>query len=85
MQRFIYIVSYIVTMATTIQISTDLLKELKKRKIYGKESYEEVIWDLIEDTMEISDETKRQIETARLEIKQGKYYTLTEVKKKLGL
>ena len=33
-------------MATTIQVSEQLVDTLKKRKQYGKESYEEVIWDL---------------------------------------
>src|SRR3989344_4612449 len=50
--------------ATTIQVSEELLDELKIRKISDKESYEEIIWDLIDDTMELSDETKREIEKA---------------------
>ena len=33
-------------MSTTIQVSEKLQKELAKRKIYEKETYEEVIWDL---------------------------------------
>jgi len=72
-------------MATTIQVSEKLIKELKNRKMYDKESYEEVIWDLIEDTMELSEETKKDIELARAEIKAGKFHTLEEVKKELGL
>ncbi|MEK6899964.1 MAG: hypothetical protein AABX05_02460 [Nanoarchaeota archaeon] len=72
-------------MATTIQVSRELLETLQKKKLYSKESYEEVIWDLVEDTMELSEETKRDIEAARAEVKAGKVYTLSEVKKKLGL
>jgi len=72
-------------MATSIQISEDLQKELIKRKLYDKETYEEVIWDLIEDSMELSEQTKSEIEQARKEIKAGKTYTLTQVKKGLGL
>ena len=49
-------------MATTIQISSDLLQELKIRKLYNKESYEEIIWDLLEDSMELSQETLTRIE-----------------------
>ena len=41
-------------MATTIQVSNKLAQELKNRKMYDKESYEEIIWDLIEDTVELS-------------------------------
>ncbi|MEK6937243.1 MAG: hypothetical protein AABW58_04185 [Nanoarchaeota archaeon] len=72
-------------MATTIQVSEDLLGTLKKKKLYDKESYEEVIWDLIEDSMELSEETKKDIEEARLEFKAGKFYTHEQIKKKLGL
>ncbi|MDP3698410.1 MAG: hypothetical protein Q8R47_02385 [Nanoarchaeota archaeon] len=72
-------------MATTIQVSRDLLETLQKRKLYNKESYEEVIWDLVEDSMELSEETKRDIEKARAEIKAGKFYTHEQVKKRLGL
>lgn len=69
---------------TTIQIGKDLLEELKKRKMGAKESYEEVIWDLIEDTMELSEETKQAIEQSRQEYKEGKFKTLEEVKNELG-
>ncbi|MBI2657596.1 hypothetical protein HYX08_02770 [Candidatus Woesearchaeota archaeon] len=72
-------------MATTIQISEQLLKELKQKKIYDKESYEEIIWDLLEDSMELSEETKRHMEQSRKEIEQGKTASISEVKKKLGL
>lgn len=78
-------VCYIPAMATTIQVSTQLLGTLKKRKQYDKESYEEVIWNLVEDTKELSEETKKQIEQARADIKAGKSYTHEQVKKKLGL
>ena len=72
-------------MATTIQISENLQQELSKRKLFGRETYEEVIWDLVEDTQELNEETKKEIAEARAEIKQGKYHTLEQVKKKLGL
>ncbi len=79
------IVSYIITMATTIQVSEQLVDALKIRKQYDKESYEEVIWDLVEDTLEINEETKKEIERARADIKAGKFYTHEQVKKELGL
>ena len=72
-------------MATTIQISERLLNQLKGKKIYDKESYEEVIWDLLEDSMELSEETKASINQSEKEIKEGKTISLSEVKKKLGL
>ncbi len=70
-------------MATTIQISKELLEELKKRKIHNKESYENIIWDLLEDTMELSKETRKNIKQAEEEIKKGKVHSLEEVEKQL--
>lgn len=72
-------------MPTTIQVSEKLQKELAKRKVYDKETYEEVIWDLMEDALELDEETRREIDQARQEIKEGKYHTMEEVKKDLGL
>ena len=66
-------------MATTIQVSNKLLKELKNKKMYDKESYEDVIWDLLEDSMELSEETKRRIRKAEKEIREGK--TVPTIKK----
>ncbi|MCX6773691.1 MAG: hypothetical protein NTY68_01685 [Candidatus Micrarchaeota archaeon] len=71
-------------MATTIQVSEDLVRTLKKRKQYDKESYEEVIWNLVEDSLELNEETKKDIEQARKDIKAGKFYTHEQVKKRLG-
>ncbi|MCD6461316.1 MAG: hypothetical protein J7L61_01060 [Thermoplasmata archaeon] len=72
-------------MATSIQVSEALRRELVKRKMYDKETYEEVIWDLIENTRELSEETRREIEEARAEVRAGKVHTLAEVKRELGL
>ncbi len=72
-------------MATSIQISEDLQKELIKRKLSDKETYEEVIWDLVEDSHELSEEEKKEITIARAEIKEGRFHSLAEVKKELGL
>ena len=72
-------------MATTIQVSDGLIEELKNRKMYDKESYEDLIWDLVEDTMELSEETKRHIKQAEKEIKEGRTVPLAEIKNKLRL
>jgi predicted transcriptional regulator len=70
---------------TTIQLSTELLNKLKARKLSDRETYEEVIENLIEDTMELSEETIADIERARAEIKRGEFYTEEEVRKALRL
>ena len=72
-------------MDTTIQVSRNLLQKLKQMKQYDKETYEEIIWDLLEDRMEFSEETKKNIEQSRKEIAEGKTISLEEVRKKYGL
>jgi predicted transcriptional regulator len=72
-------------MVTTIQVSEKLVDELKNRKMYDKESYEEIIWDLLEDSMELSEETKRNIKEAEEDIRKGRVHTHEEVKRELGL
>ena len=69
---------------TTIQISQDLQKEPNKMKLYNKETYEEVIWNIIEDTQELTEQTKKEIELARKEFKQGKFVTHAKLKQELG-
>ncbi len=72
-------------MATTIQVSEALRDALKRRKASNNESYEEVIWDLLEDTMELSDETKKAIEEGLAAYERGEYYTHEQLKKELGI
>lgn len=72
-------------MVKTIRISKELKHELNKRKFSDKDTYEEVIWDILEDTMELSEETKKEIEESRKEIERGEFYTIEQVKKELGI
>ena len=72
-------------MVTTIQISEELQSKLTNRKMFDRETYEEIIWDLLEDTMELSEETKKDIAEAREDIKKGRIYTLDQVRKEAGL
>ncbi len=69
-------------MDTTIQVSHELLKKLAMMKMHEKESYENIIWDLLEDRMELSEETKKNIAKSGQEIKEGKTISLEEIKKK---
>lgn len=75
-------------MDTTIQISKELLEKLKIMKIHNKESYEDLIWDLIEDRMEFSEETKKNIKEYEKDIKEGrtdKFTSLEKVKEELKI
>ncbi len=69
---------------TSIRVSSDLLSALKKFKEEG-DSYEDVIWDFIEPHLELSEQTKREIELAKKEYERGNFVTLEEVKKELGI
>ena len=73
-------------METTIQISRELLNKLQLMKMHSKESYEEIIWDLLEDRMELSKETKKSLAEYEKNVKKGKvkFKTLEQVKRELG-
>ena len=70
-------------METTIQISRELLEKLARMKMHGKESYENIIWDLIEDRLEFSKQTKINIALSEKEIKEGKTTSLEQIRRKL--
>jgi predicted CopG family antitoxin len=71
-------------MDTTIQISNELLERLRGMKAFNKESYENIIWDLIEDRLEFSKQTKENLRKSEEDIKEGKTISLEEIKKKIG-
>ncbi|MBU4483587.1 MAG: hypothetical protein KKG62_05740, partial [Actinobacteria bacterium] len=62
-------------MVTTIQISEELKKELSKKKLSDRETYENIIWYLLEDTMELNEKTKKELEESRIELSEGKINT----------
>ena len=72
-------------METTIRISQEVKKTLDKMKIYERESYNDIIELLIEDTKELNEKTKKEIAEAKKEIKKGNFYTEEEAKKILNL
>jgi len=65
-----------------IQISEDLHKETcKKGSSLKKRPMRKLIWDLVEDSQKLTEQTKKEIAHARGEIEAGKFHTLAEVKK----
>ena len=72
-------------METTIQVSKELLGKLKMMKMHHRESYEDIIWDLVEDKMEFSEETKKNIAQSEQDFKEGKTVSLEKVKRDLGI
>ena len=75
--------AYTMQKQTSIRISLELLNALKKFK-ETEDSYEDVIWDFIEPHLELSEETKKDIELAKKEYEKGNFITLEEVKNELG-
>ena len=63
-----------------IKVSPELRIALESQKIVNSESFEDIIWDLIEDRLEPSEETLKKISIA----KKSKNIPLAEVKKRLG-
>ena len=66
-------------MTTTIQISSLLQQELTKRKLHDRETYESIVWDLLEDVSEVNQETKDEIARSREQARQGKLISLHQL------
>lgn len=75
----------IMVQTTTIQVSSKLKSALDKRKIVEAESYEEIIWGLLEDNLALSEETKAEIARAEADLKAGRYKTIGQVREELGI
>jgi predicted CopG family antitoxin len=75
-------------MVTTIQISSELLKKLQQMKMHEKESYENIIWDMVEDRALLSEETKKAIVEYEKDVKEKNwknFATFEDMKKRLGV
>jgi len=48
-------------MATTIQISDHVKNALEKMKLFERETYNEVIENMLEDNLEINQQTRREL------------------------
>ncbi|NMC05509.1 MAG: hypothetical protein GYA24_09865 [Candidatus Lokiarchaeota archaeon] len=70
---------------TTIQVSTETKAKLDKMRVSKRDTYNDIIENLIEDSMELSDEAKKDIEEALEDYKQGRVYSMADVKKNLGI
>lgn len=68
---------------TSIRISSELLNTLKQFK-EDDDSYEDVIWDFIEPHLELSEQTKKDIEISKQEYTKGNFMTFEDIKKELG-
>jgi len=72
-------------MPTTIQISDNVKATLDKMRIFQRETYNEIIMNMIEDNLQINEQTKKELDAARKDFKLGKTISQEEVKKRFGL
>lgn len=69
-------------MATTIQISDSVKKSLNTMKIFGRETYNEIIENMIEDNLELNEKTRKEIEERR---KSNDFISIEDIERHLGL
>ena len=72
-------------MPTTIQISNEVKRKLELMKLFARESYNEIIERMLEDEMELNEQTKKEIEEARKRVKSGRGISHEEIRKRYGL
>lgn len=72
-------------METTIKISSDVKSKLDSLKLFEKETYNDIIKILLEDNLDLSVKTKKEIKDARERISKGKFITQEEIEKRLGI
>ena len=71
-------------MATTIQISNELKKVLDRCKISDKDSYNDILFNILEDAglLEFSEDFKEGLKEAEKDIKEGRTLSFKDFKKK---
>lgn len=70
---------------STIRVSDALKEALAQRKISARETYEEVIWELLEDHAELTEQTTRDLERAEEDVAAGRVCSLSALKDKYHL
>ena len=71
-------------MVTTIQIKEDIKAALDRMKMFERETYNDVLERLLEDTRELDEETKKDVQKAIKEIESGKFKTHEQLKTEMG-
>lgn len=72
---------------TTIQISNETLERLKMLKSFERQSYDELLGNLIDNSEEetLSEEEINEIQEGLEDIKMGRVYSIESVAKELGI
>lgn len=69
-------------METTIKINQDVKSRLNKMKLHQRETYNDIIWWLLEDHMEINEKTKKELKERR---ENPEFVSHEEVERMFGL
>lgn len=72
-------------METTIKINSEVKSMLDKMKLHQRETYNDIIWILLEDHLELNEKTKKEILEAKKRIFKGEFYTQNQVDKIFGI
>jgi len=72
---------------TTVQITTSTLERLKMFKQYERESYDELLNNLLDEAEEevLGDEEIEEIKLALENVRQGKVKSIEQVAKEMGI
>lgn len=70
-------------MTTTIQISNEVKGVLDRMKIFERETYNEILLNMIEDNMRINEKTARELDSRKFS--KEKTISHEEIKKRFGL
>lgn len=70
--------------STTIQLDSELKKELTAMKIHPRETYQQVLARVLEDLRELDSKTRKELAKAEAEIEHGRSMTHAELGAKLG-
>ena len=69
---------------TTIQVSRNIKNSLERFRLFGRETYNDILERILEDFKEVNEQTKKDITTSLKQIKEGKFKTHEEVRAKMG-
>ncbi len=74
-------------MKTTIQINPETLERLKSLKQFERQSYDEILNNIIDNIVEesLSEDEIEEIQAGLEDIKKGKVYPIEAVAKELGV
>lgn len=72
---------------TTIQINLDTLQRLRMLKRYNRESYDEILNNLLDEIQKeiLTDEEIKEIQQGLNDIKKGRTSSIEDVAKRLGV